>query len=396
MANQIDIVRIRKAGLSRLAAASHVIAETASDSGRLALATWAAFVLAPTLLFFAYSLFWRTPGYVAEARLAVRGAQEQHTGIQDSAAVIGKLAGGGQKTNLQDSFIILNYLRSKALVEDLGGKAYFDKYFAQADILTRAPKNAPIESLTKYWNDRMVASVDTPSALLTFQIEAFKPEDARAIALDLVAASEKLVNQITLRNRADAVQRARAEVDAASQKLAEARNATMQFRNKNTLIDPKTTAESLGETIAKLTTDKITIENALASVQGAITPDAPGQRVQRARLAAINAQIDEIKQKLAGLGAQSTLSSQIATYEKLKLDEQFDEKVYVIAQNAYLRAMMEQEKQQLYVVVAVAPTVPQEAYYPRVWKTTPLLFASLFALWMIGVLLVASVRDQML
>ena len=225
--------------------------------------------------------------------------------------------------------------------------------------------------------------------------DAFQPKDALDVARDIVRLSEELVNKITVRNRTDALSRAELEVTLSRQMLADAREKTLQFRNKNVIIDPGSRATSIGELLAKLTMERMDIVNALSTFSSSLSSDAPSQRLQRTRLAAIDQQIAELKKKLTDPQGTDAVSSQIASYERLKLDEQFAERLYSIAQTSYHHARQELAKQQLYLLTIVEPTLPESASYPKAAANTILLFCALLVAWAAISLIVASIDDHM-
>ncbi len=354
-------------------------------------------VILPTFLFWLYACFWQSERYVAETRLTVRAQHEKKSGT-DAASMISKFTGGGgADPSSQDAFIVLNYVKSRAIIADLGGRDYMEKKFARSgiDYFSRLGRNANAEDVWKYWLSHLSASVDTLSGILTVRTDAFLPKDALDVARDIVRLSEQLVNKITLRNRGDALSRAELEVTLSRQMLAEAREKTLQFRNKNVLIDPSSRASSIGEQMGKLTLERIDLVNALSTFASSLDGDAPSQRLQRTRLAAIDHQLAELKKKLTDTDATDTVSAQIASYERLKLDEQFAEKLYSIAQTSYYRARQELEKQQLYLVTVVDPTLPESAAYPKVVVNTMLLFCALLVIWTTIALIYASIEDHM-
>ncbi len=79
----------------------------------------------------------------------------------------------------------------------------------------------------------------------------------------------------------------------------------------------------------------------------------------------------------------------------MKLEEQFAQTLYTIAQNSYQKARQQLEKQGLYLVVVVAPTLPESETTPKVIVSTLLLFSGLSVLWGVGMLIGAAVADQM-
>ena len=335
-------------------AGTEKVLDVAAGGGAL----WKSFLLCvmlPSLCYVFYGAFIASDEYVAEARVTVRAAQEKGGGGGgglDLSSVISKVTGGAGRSTVQDAFIVLNYIKSRAIIADLGGREYLEKIYARsdADFFSRLSKGADMEGLWKYWNGKVMVSIDTMSGIVTLQVQAYTPEDATNISQAVLDLSEKLVNNISNRSRSDAVQRAEAEVQLAARKLAEARQRLLEFRNANVLIDPLTKAKSIGEMIGQLTIDRLEIDNNLRSLSGVLAADSPSQRLQRTRLAAIDEQIASLKQKLTDAKSKDTVSAQLAKFEELELDEKFNEKMYTVAQASYEKARQERDRQLLYLV----------------------------------------------
>lgn len=327
--------RSAKAGLPSLNLGGTPTGEQ-GGAGRVVAASFALLVAAPTLIFLIYASLWESNGYVAESRVTVQASQKQKSAISTSAtSLISRITGGGGGANTeQDSYIVLNYIKSSAIIADIGGRDYLERVFSKSDIdfFSRLPKDEPTEELVKYWRSRVSASVDTISGILTFKVTAYAPPDAWRVAQDIDRLSEKLINKISLRSRQDALDRAADEVQHTGGVLVDVRQKLLSFRNSNDLIDPGARAASLGEMIGKLTLEKIDAETSLSALAGTLTVNSPTARVTRAKLATLTQQIDDLKAKLTAPNGTGAVASQIAEYERLKLDEQFAEKIYVIAQ----------------------------------------------------------------
>jgi capsular polysaccharide transport system permease protein len=396
------VIRSRLPVVSDAAAQSGRALEPAISGMGIGGKTFLLFVILPTFVLWLYSLLWETKGYMVEMRLTVRAAPEQKgsaVGGGEASTMSSMLSkfSGGAKSTTQDTFIVLNYLKSRALIADIGGRDYLESIYSKngIDYFSRLTRGEKIEDLWKYWNKHLSASVETLSGILTVQVDAYSPEDALRLSTDLVKLSERLVNQITLRSRKDALQRADLEVSVSSQRLADAREKLLMFRNATLMIDPAAKVTSISEVIAKLTLEKIDLENALTTFIGTLANDSPTERIQRAKLATINKQIAEARAKLTSEKADDALSAQISSYERLKLEEQFSQTLYAIAQSSYQKARQELEKQVLYLVVVVAPTLPESHSSPRVLISMLLHFVELAVVWAIFTLIVAAFSDQL-
>jgi capsular polysaccharide transport system permease protein len=358
-------------------------------------------VAVPALLAAFYLSLFASDQYVSEAHFTIRKAGENRSAISDAlnsvtaSMGISNLALGASSAN-QDVFIVADYIRSRTIIEDVGGQRLLKGVYARDDIdwLSRLSPSASLEKIWKYWKCMVTANIDTPSGVITLDVRAFNPGDAHRLAELILSRSETLVNDMSGRMRRDALKRAQGEVKLAEGRLKKARADLLSFRNKTNLIDPMLSAQSISDTIAKLTQERVTLENNRAAL-GAAGANSPTVRVLNAQIAAVDQQIAALKKQLTDKGQDSAISGRLADYENLQLEVQFAEKLYSIAVDGYDAARRELDKQQLYLVRVDQPNLPDRASYPRIFLDTLTVFAGCMILWSMGTLLVASVRDHM-
>lgn len=379
-------------------AGSATLAEPEQAKGSRLLTSYLLLVLLPTCIYLVYMVAFESRAYLSEIRMTVLAADKQQSSIASTAtSVLKRLVSSTAVDTTRDSHIVLNYVKSRTIIEDLGGRAYIEKFYSKPEIdhFSRLPPGEKMEEVLDYWRSRVTASVDTISGILTVKVAAYDPLDAKTIAGDIDRCGEKLINDVSLRSRRDALEKSTGEMERARAALAQVREKLLTYRNANQIIDPEARAKSLGESIAKLTTEKIDAETSLDVLTRSGTTDSPVIRILHSKIDTYDRQIATLKASLTAPQAAGTVSSQIADYEGLKLDEQFAERVYLISQEADLRARQELYKQQLYLVTIVPPLLPEEATYPKIFANLSLLLASLSLVWAIGALVWASVEDQM-
>ena len=355
------------------------------------------FVILPTLVSATYLTFFASKEYVSEARFAVRrGSETKMPAVLEGLSFLSSMSGTNRSTT-QDAFIVTDYIRSRTIIEDQGGKEVLHDIYSRpdADWWSRLPTALPLEKVWKYWKNKVSAIIDTPSGIITLETIAYTPGDAHRLAERIIQSSERLVNEITERSRHDAIVRAESEVALAQERLRNARQALLAFRNQSNSIDPVASAVSLGTTITALTREKSKLENDRAGMVGVTSAESPVKRQLDARIGNLETQISELQEQLTNQKQDTAISSQLAKYEDLQLESQFGEKLYAIAQTAYEQARAEQEKKQLYLVTIVKPTMPEEAYYPRIWVGSAVIFAVCFVFWSMAALVFASIRDHM-
>lgn len=357
-------------------------------------------VALPAFLVFIYLQFFASDQYVVESRLAVRASQETRIPVMESVtSVTSKLGLPSPGTNLmQNAFIVVNYIKGRSIIDDIGGRPVLEKIFSdpKIDYLSQLERGAKLEVLWKYWNSKVIAGVDTLSGIVTVKVYAFNPQDSLSLSNDIIRASEKLVNDVSTRSQDDAIRSAEQEIERASKKLAAARQELLDFRNRTQIVDPTISATSVSDMIATLMTERIDLENNISTFAGTLSKDSSAQRVQRARIAALDEQIKGLQNQLTDTQSNKTLSASMTEYQQLKLNEMFAEKLYTIAQSSYERARQDRNAQSLYLSVIVRPSLPESSLYPRVFLTTLFSFGLLTIAWGIVSIIVASIKDHMI
>ena len=360
---------------------------------------WYTFIICvclPAIIYFTYLLLVASAEYESEARFAVRGPSEtRNTAITDVLASLSSVVGG--RSTAQDSFIVADYIRSRTIIEDLGGKSVVENIYCKRDVdwFSRLASEQTLEDVWDYWRDKITAIIDTQSNVLTLRVRAFAPGDAKNLADQIVQRSERLVNEISERARNDTLSRAQAEVDLALQRLAKLRASLLEFRTGASTIDPIGSATSLSETLTALSREKITLEGNREALRSVMDKNAPTLRFLSTQIESIDQQIKILQGKMTSrTETTATLSGQLAVYEDLQLQSQFAEKLFTIAQAGYEKARAEQEKQQLYLVTIVRATMPEEASYPKPFVSAAVVFAVCLMFWSMMTLVIASIGDH--
>lgn len=356
-------------------------------------------VMLPTVLAFLYLAIIASPQYESEARIVVRtGSAGASPSLSDTLSGLGNLTAlTGLKSTAQDAFIVTDYIRSRSIIDDLGGKDTAYEIFGKTeiDLLSRLRKDKSLEDILYYWRRQVTASIDTQSNVITVRALAFTPQDAKDLAERIVKKSEDLVNDISVRTRTDAYARAEQEVQRALQRLSTMRVALLSFRNTANTIDPGASAASIGETLTQLTRERVALEANRQSLRGTLNADAPSIRFLTSQIDSLNRQIDELQSRLTGrIKGLETAAAQLADFEDLKLQSMFAEKLLEIAQSSLERARREIDRQQLYLMHVVRPTMPEEARYPRLPVGTFIVFALCLVIWSMIALVVASIYDH--
>ena len=354
-----------------------------------------AVVIAPTILAFLYLFLIASKEYVTETRFVVRTVQEQKDVLSDTMSSLSKLGlggGGSSRGTHQDGAIVLDYIKSRPVIDDIGRALLVDIY-SKGNFFSSISSQPSLEDAWRYWNSKVSATIDTPSGIVSVKVRAFTPEDAMRISIILLSRSETLLNEISDRSRADAMRFAATEIEAAQAKLQEARRNLLQFRNNSRQIDPSADATSAGEMMATLLLQRIDIVTRFVIGKSSLSADSLTQRLLNTQLSAIDEQISTLQTKVAGQ-SDVAISAQLAKYDDLQLLVKFAERLLISAQNAFEKARARAEQHSLYLVPIVKPLLPEFAAYPRTAFHSFLVFLALLLIWAVGFFLVAAVRDH--
>jgi capsular polysaccharide transport system permease protein len=358
------------------------------------LLAFVAIVAIPTLLTAFYLFAVASDQYVAEFRFTLNSAEAPRF---EPASLLTGLAAPGPPAALE-SQILVQYIGSRAIVDRLDAGLDLRQLFspARADWWSRLSTPATIEELVRYWKGQVDPVYDAANGTVTVRVRAFDAGEALRLAEAVVAACEALVNDLSLRSRNDALSHANAELAEAEDRLKTILARVRAFRDREGLIDPARTAEANGTLVARLRDELTKANTDLAILKRYMRDDSPSIRVLTARVRAIETQ-------RRSLGAEMTdpaearsdrLTRRLGDYEQIENDKRFAEASYQLALRAVEQARANADRQRVFIASFVPPSLPEEALYPRRWRTLGTVALIALALWGIGGLAAQSVREH--
>lgn len=357
-------------------------------------ATAALIVILPTVLGAIYFGLIASEQYAAGFQLAVRSNDRP---MADQLAAI---PGFGSSPVTSDSYIVVAYLRSRQLVEDVSKKIDLRAMFqrSELDLVSRLPASASSEQLVEFWRDKIDVHYETQSTIITASIRAFRPEDSLAIARVALKLSESLVNDLSRKARDEAVATAESDVRRMELRLATSVATLKKFRDRTGVIDPQKGVIAGAQVIAKQQEELVRLRTQLALLANSLSQSAPSIVNLRQRIAAVEGQISNARGDVSKSAADSLtpeLTSQLlGDYESLELERLFAEKAYTATQLALERARGEAARAQRYLSIFVEPHLPQDSSYPKRLLMILTVFAFSFIAWAISLLVFLTVKEH--
>jgi len=365
---------------------------------RMLLASFLICVVVPALLGSLYFLFVASDRYVSGAGFAVRSMDAG--GGTDLFGTFTGLANAGSTSS--DSYILLKYLKSRSMLEQLERDFPLRQAFSAdgVDFISKLDPDSDIEHVVEYWEGMLGTTYDNISGIVTFNVQAFSPEDAKRIADLVLGYCQELVNDLSERARVDAVAFAEGEVRLAEERLRTALENLRSFRENEQSIDPARSAQMQIEIVGSLEKQLLDIRARISALEGSVDQDSPALRTLRRQAEALESQIaakqSEISTGDGSSGTESTaLSGLLATYEALEVERNFAQQAYASALSSLEKARVEAGRQQRYLAVYETPAVPEYPLYPQRFLSILILVAVLSAVWGVGTLIVYSVRDHL-
>lgn len=352
-------------------------------------------VAVPTLLGIFYYGKVASDRYVSSAGFSIRGVEG---GGLDMMGAFTGLAGSGSTTS--ESYIALNYLTSRDLIEELEKKVGFRSKFtgAEIDVLSRLEPDMPIEEIVKYWESMITTSFDATSGIITYDVEAFSAEDAQVLASEVLENVQLLVNRLSETARKDTVSAAEAEVQRAEAKLRDILAQIREFRERNQTVNPAASAQIQAETLGALQSELIGIRAQLSSYGSTVSENSPAKIALRRKAEALEAQIAALSEQVATAergAAGGALGGLLADYEALEVEKTFAQQAYASTLASLEQARADADRKQRYLAVYSYPAEPEHAIYPRRLLNMVMVAAIALCLWGIATLMTYSVRDHL-
>jgi len=328
-------------------------------------ASFVAIALLPMLVVGIYYGLIASDQYASEARFSLRSGEP---GIAD---MLGGLTGGSGSQQTQDSEIIVEYARSRTILQSLQTEIDVKQIFSRDDIdyFSRFKKDKPIESLVRYWRKRVDAHYEKTSGIITLEVRAFTPQDSLLLTEKIIDRCEKLVNDLSQRSRRDALTQSEQELHRAETQLKAATADMREAQNSQGVLDATVEAEALGKVITLLRMDLAKAQQQIAGQGNSVSPDAPQVRVLNSRVQILEDQIAKYTAQIAdkNQGGES-LADRKRALDLRQTDLTVAMQRYVMASIAFENARLDLETQKVYLVPFVQPMLATRATYPkRLW-----------------------------
>lgn len=352
-------------------------------------------VLVPTLIATVYYGFIASNQYETEFRFAVK---DTTPGANPAVSNLVALAGNINGPNIFDNYLVTDFLTSREAIEQLQQRINVISFYTKDEIdwWSRFDVSQPMEKFVAYWQKMVTARYDPVTGIATATVRAFSPQDAMLISETLITLSEELVNRIANRTQLDAVRFAQREVDRAEERLKAVRAQMTEYRNRTGVIDPTNSIVASNATLIQtLRANLAQLETQLSTLlRQNLDPTAPVITVLKNQIKSTKEQLETIEATVGTDRDGKPLSMVMGEYEQLDLERQFAQNMVISTMQALAQARAQAASQFLYITPYVRPALPQSSTHPRRTLSIAMVGIGAFAFWLIGLLIVRSIRER--
>ena len=324
------------------------------------------FVL-PTALGGIYYGFIASDRFVTEARFALRPA----LGGAEKAAPdsVGTNAGVPKELLAQDILITHQYILSRPMLEIIEAKLPIREWFSrdQIDYFSRFNPEKPIEKFLKYWRNRVDIEVESSSGIMSLTVNAFDASESLAITKAVMTEAERMVNDLSMRARSDAVAESNREMRLAEERLAKIRLAVRDLRNRDGVLDAQKANETNLKVIGELRAARINLSVQLTMSLRDLAPESRRILDMKAQIKDLDDNINRIERQSASQDPEQKrlLSDALTRFEALDNERKDTEKYYAKVIAANERARIIAARQIEFFSPIVEPVMAESSTQPR-------------------------------
>lgn len=311
---------------------------------------------------------------------------------------LGKVTGLPSAKLAQDTQIVINFIHSRTILDDLENGMDLRRRFMRPDVdfAARLREDVTHEEFLDYWNRMVKTSVSPSSGIITVTVNAFSAEDARDIAAGITASSEKMINQLNERIWQDVAKSVQVNLDRAADKLREVRERVASQQNESGVLTVEGASAMLSSLLTKLQQEKIALEQSYTVKLESIAKTAPQMKILAREIESKQAQIDELQRQIASPEGASggNLASVSAELSSLQFETRLAEEQFAASVRTFEQVQFASKQQLMYLDSFLPPSLSDDALYPRRGLWMVLTVFGCFFLWLAGTGLLKLTRSK--
>ena len=332
--------------------------------------------------------------YVSESVVVVRqegSGMSLPSGVDALSAMFGSSA-----ASREDQFMLQAHILSIDMLQQVDEKLNLRQAYGspEIDFIFRLSDSATQEDFLRYFRKRVEVIVDDASGLLTIRTQGFTPEIAQAVNKEVVAISERFINESSHRLARDQMSFAESELEKVRARLDDVRDRLLAFQEEHNILDPTAQAAANTGLTAELQAMQARYEAELKGMLAYLNDDAPQAAALQAQIGGIRQQLQAERRRGVTNAGGVSLNVLAGRYQELHAEFEFVSDAYRGALTALEAARIESTRKLKSLVLVESPALPESAEYPRRIYSLIALLMGLTLLYGIGRLIVATIEDH--
>ena len=346
----------------------------------------------PIVLSIIYFAFIAAPRYASQSIIAVRLATVAPTVIPGMIS----LTGSPTPLSYEDTLYLMEYIQSRTMLDAIDAKLQLRKHYEQPtiDFVGKLWRNTSQEWFLYYWNQRVAMTFDDQSGLLTIEVQAFDKATALTLQKNVLAMSERWVNDYSWRIAREQIDFAQKLADTDNKRLQDVKYAVVDFQTKYHLLDPVAQTTASNSLTATLQASLASQEATLSSMMTFMAADTAQIMALRGQIGATQGQLNAEKMRTTAGSDNDRLTTLNVQYSNLLLDETLAFNDYVSAAAALQAAKVDAARKLKSLVIIEDATTPTSSTYPRwIYDMTTILIVTVL-LYTIVRLTIATILEH--
>lgn len=381
--------------LQKIQAPPTILERVSLDPARLVhnltnAALFIAIVVVPVLVIAVYEALIASDRYESTATMIITEERPAATSAIDLS-----LLGLPNSAADKDALVVQAYAESGDMLTYLDRTLGIRAHYADGsiDMISRLSSDASFEDFLSYFNDYLTVSYDSESKLLTIAIQAFDAAFAKAVLDATIARSQEFIDRLNDQVSGEQIRFFENELARAETKLRSAKAELVRFQQDNRIYSTEGEGETIMSTITGLEQELARTRSELSAKLTVLPESSPQIQSLETRIAALEKQIAQEKQRLSGTGGRS-LSEIDSRFREIQLNLEFLSNAYKSTLSALEQARIEASRKLKFLIVVTTPSIADESEYPD--RPYIVATAALICLMVFGIvsLIIAIIREH--
>ena len=366
-------------------------------------------VILPVLCFAFYQVVWASPRFVSQTQLIIKQPDSAAT-LDPKLALLSGFGGGGGGGS--DTELVKAYIYSNDMYQYLNDKIKIVEHFSHSDfdVFSRLSATASIEDKIEYYKQHLTVEINDKSSIVSIYAQGFDAEFALKITKTIVERAEWYINEIGHRLAKEQLAFVQNEHKLVEKSLQDKKANLLAFQRRYNLLNPEAEGLALQQITYELEGQIAAKKAELRTLMNSMSDNAPLVIQAKEQLDSLTAQLQDERSRLtkalpnnhsgsetniepssqdSGLGVNEVMSR----FTSYKMDLEFALQSYGASQVSLEKSRIEAYRQLKFLMVVEAPTLAEEAKYPRTLYNITLLSTVLLLMFGIGKIILATIKE---